>query len=287
MAIVVESTASNTAGNGTSLTITKPSGLAVGDAMIAIIYPYDTAGGTTDPNTPSGWELTQTIEQTAGADAQELSVYIKIADSGDVAASDFTFTSTNSFTWEGVILRVSGIRTDDQYDGGKVSTSSSTASTYPPYTTEPDEFGSSFSVTPSQDNVLLVLAHAVAVNETWYDSTLPVINGTNPTWTKQHNGNMDVFTAVMSTAAAITSIDFTIGGSPGGADTVCTLTILLGQNDANTTPTFVTTSNTAFTPSVSAGASVTIGAITETTQETFTATGDSYDPTSWTTVTKS
>lgn len=89
-------------GYGTSAIITKPTGLAVGELMIALIE--SNAGVTPTINTLAGWTLVATRSRTNGS----VSMQYKIADAGDVAASNFTFTDTSGSRVGGAILRVTG-----------------------------------------------------------------------------------------------------------------------------------------------------------------------------------
>lgn len=93
MAIVVESVSTGQS------PITKPSGLAVGDLMVALLADSDANSGTV----PSGW--------TAHVNESFLwtqAVYTKIADSSDVAASTFTFQDTGGVHLTGVLYRITG-----------------------------------------------------------------------------------------------------------------------------------------------------------------------------------
>lgn len=103
---VVESTTAVATGSG-SVVIAKPAGLAVGDAIIAVLASRQ----STNPawNTATGFtEIELSDDDVAG------SIQIKIADSSDVAASDFTFTCVNgSAAAQGAIMRVSDIRSFD------------------------------------------------------------------------------------------------------------------------------------------------------------------------------
>jgi len=277
MAIAVASLQENGVTSNTSLTITKPTGLSVGDALVATIYSYDTNGSSTTINTPTGWEATQNIENSAAADTQRMAVFVKIADSGDVAASNFTFTTANTNNIYGAVMRVTGSRTDDLYGVGDTFSLDDV--------TNPQSY--TVSATPAQDEVLLIATHAIASNESWSSSSDPVINGTNPTWTNRGTLStikFEIFTARMETAAAITSIEFTAGAS--SFDTVGTLTAIYGQQDASTTLTLTETSQTAFAPAGQAGAQTSL-TLTETTNEAFAPTGVGYQPTRWTTTTKS
>ena len=96
MAIVVESVATGQS------PITKPTGLAVGDLMVAVVsqiyngaFPYG--------STPSGW-----TEMARGYDNRAFGLYWKVADSSDVAASTFAFQDTGGGHMYGVLYRISG-----------------------------------------------------------------------------------------------------------------------------------------------------------------------------------
>jgi hypothetical protein len=105
MAVTYQSISTAAIGDA-DLVIAKPTGLAVGDTMLAGIYWSDDAAGTSGVVTPTGW----TLELRQDNSGESLSVYSKLADSGDVAASDFTFTMTGgdtSYHFIGHILRIS------------------------------------------------------------------------------------------------------------------------------------------------------------------------------------
>ena len=121
MSVAWESAASDpaTATSDTSLVVTKPTGLAVGDLMLAF-------GGCADARTishPGSWNA-------VGNDSNgTLRVYVwtKVADSGDVAASDFTFTASGTFNNAIVsIHRVSGASTNTPTVGFSSGTNSQT-----------------------------------------------------------------------------------------------------------------------------------------------------------------
>lgn len=104
MALVVESIASSGWSTGTSWVTPKPTGLAVGDYMILLgAIPN---GSIT---APSGFSAISTGEVAASGGAKRLMSYYKLADSGDVAASNFTTTNGSSAYGNVAILRVSGI----------------------------------------------------------------------------------------------------------------------------------------------------------------------------------
>ncbi len=101
---VVASVGTGDSGTGANVTISKPSGLAVGDVMIAIVG-WDPSGTTP---ALSGWTLIDSIDP--GGFLVAIAAYIKIADSADVAASNFTTTggSAGSARVVGIIYRITG-----------------------------------------------------------------------------------------------------------------------------------------------------------------------------------
>jgi hypothetical protein len=81
-------------GNNGSVTITKPTSLAVGDLMLAGILCESGGANTLSPTTPADWTA---IGSVNSLDDCTLTVYYKVATAGDVAASDFTFTTGGGF----------------------------------------------------------------------------------------------------------------------------------------------------------------------------------------------
>lgn len=284
MAVVIES--NNTASSSASdtVTITKPTGLAVDDLMVAVIYAHDTSG-TPGLNTPSGWSLAGgEADALTGGDIIEFAIFYKLADSGDVVASNFSFTADSTMDYmDGVILRVSGIRTDaDSLNG--YSEQTLTATDNPTYTV---------SLTPDPENDLYVVV--CMSGKSPYTATDLDITGTDPTWTRYLNvahtvddsSAFQVFAAVDATPeSSITSVDPTETGSDTGTDSVCGFAIFTGITNASYTVPFATNTNTAFAPTGSAGASYTVP-LASNTNTAFAPTGAGYAPTKWTPTTKS
>lgn len=77
--------ANSTAGRANPVPVPKPTGLTVGDLMVAFIV----TNGTTPTSYPSGFSLL--MSDVATTAYHKGLVYTKVADSGDVAASQFTF----------------------------------------------------------------------------------------------------------------------------------------------------------------------------------------------------
>jgi len=114
MAIAFRASAHNDT-TGTSITITKPSGLTVGDLMIAVISSQDETGVSASL---AGW----TEKYDSDSDYHGQTTLYKIADSGDVAASNFTFSvACASDNLYGIISAYSGV--DDKTPFGAVDDS--------------------------------------------------------------------------------------------------------------------------------------------------------------------
>lgn len=86
-----------------SITITKPTGLAVGDIMVAFIT--DTSSDINDDIT--GWSEHPSVDLGGGNNGMK--IYYKIADAGDVAASNFTFLFDDSLGNGGSSTYMSGV----------------------------------------------------------------------------------------------------------------------------------------------------------------------------------
>lgn len=97
MAIAVASVTTNAMGVGG--VFAKPTGLAVGDTMLAIMV----AEGTQNLASPAGWT---TVGDSDTATYTKTRAFSKVADSSDVAASNFTFTGTD--IRGGILYRITG-----------------------------------------------------------------------------------------------------------------------------------------------------------------------------------
>lgn len=102
MALAYRSYNFGTFTTSTSLTITKPTSLAVGDLMVARIVAETAL--VSDLVLPSGWSEIGSIDDGA----RVMRVMNKIADSADVAATNFTFSVTNSCVCGGELIAISG-----------------------------------------------------------------------------------------------------------------------------------------------------------------------------------
>ena len=109
----------NTSTNAT-LTINKPTSLAVGDLMLANIVQSDNDNANLANATISGWTLVAGEEfGNAGNDSWWGTILYKVATAADVAATDFTFTGDNDADdMEGGIAAFSGVAVSGGVSGG-------------------------------------------------------------------------------------------------------------------------------------------------------------------------
>lgn len=248
MANVVESTSTTAETSTTSLVITKPTGLAVGDLLNATIF--DSAGA---PATPAGWT---SILSTA-LSPRFVKILAKIADSSDVAASNFSFGSSGgTTTMSGALMRVSGVRTDTLGDDSENQSQTNTSA--------PASWTTSLSPTTIDSYLVLVftcgtLNTSGAVNK---DITLPIISGTNPTWTRRFivgNGLSTsglmycVFTSVVSASSNITSLTATYEGFTASSDLTMSLVTFGALQNTTGTNTLLSVSPAFFAENGIAG----------------------------------
>jgi hypothetical protein len=108
MSVTYQSTKTTGFAVGSTVTIDKPTSLAVGDLMVAFLQA-STAEIGGDWNTLSGWTRTVAGSQrTTYLSAYGITASMrKIADSSDVAASNFTFTYNSTRFLAGAIMRFS------------------------------------------------------------------------------------------------------------------------------------------------------------------------------------
>ena len=189
------------------LVITKPVDLAELDLMVAgIWYDHDGTGSATI-NTPSGWTLEETV--SISTNSSYLTLFTKIADSADVAASNFTFQTSGSdgtYHMIGHIVRVTawGIYSDSSNG----STTSSTTATVTGFT-------------PRRANCLLIGFSGVS-DTSQRNTTSWALATDNPSWTERadtiandntRDSALAVYTATRSQTTATGNITVTVSGN--------------------------------------------------------------------------
>lgn len=272
MALTLESTSTQAFAEG-SITFTKPTGVAVDDILIWVV-------GCSDLNsisTPSGWTNIAAPATTGGNNDMDPYIFYKIADLGDVAATDYSIdVADGTGPLGGIMVR---------FSGGDVHTP------YEQLSQDDDEsIGTSrshtLSVTPTFADSILV---AVGSGEGTGANSAYASTGT-PTWTEQFdapgtgvNDFMFVVTAPYSTTTEVTSFTFTNGNSIDRTDVA--MFVVRPRIDGDGV---FSTDNAAITSgatTISSSTNVSVGqSSVEVTSNTPTA--PAYDPV-WTTTPKS
>lgn len=167
MAADIQSFNTANPGNGSSVTVTKPTGLEVGDLMI---FHYGFNDATDTASTISGWTH-EVNNQTAGT--FKTGLQWKIAEASDVAAANFTLSLSGAVVNPiGAIIRITGFSaTGLLNDAGAVSTNNSTAT----FTN---------SVTPATANSLMLFF--AGNNEAQATSNYAIATD-NPTWSEVYD----------------------------------------------------------------------------------------------------
>lgn len=166
---VVAST--STGGGSSDAIIPKPSGLAVGDLMIA--YACDSTlstGSGAVMSAPVGWTLIRQDTPNASFTAAS---YYKVADAGDVAATNFTFQGTTGATGNGCAGFIARITGHDPSLFLSASNSNSGAAGTTVTTS---------GITPSYNSLLLLCASGVKASAQTVSGQ--AIANNNPSWTE-------------------------------------------------------------------------------------------------------
>lgn len=182
MAAVIESTSTinfvDKSSTGSTLTITKPTGLSVGDYLIAHLSFVADSGSPGTWNTPSGWtSLLSYRQSTNGNSDAQFDVFYKVADSSDVSASNFTFTSGtgpgNTTCAAGALIRASGVHSISGSANGANTTLSPT-------------FSNSSTPIIANSTILFLLTVADASQTTGSVASY-AISTDNPSWTEMYD----------------------------------------------------------------------------------------------------
>lgn len=262
MAVAVASTASTGFATGTSITITKPTGLAAGDLLFAFIYIKGNAPTVT---TPSNW--TQGTPEVVASDFILTYLY-KIADSADAAASNFSFTISSSLPVAGGLLRVTG------------SAGSSIIAAVDQDTELNGDRTFSGGVTPTQASSLLIMAIGSSSDQQNGDYGSNAVATSNPSWTEAWefeanltDGNNYVTQVAYAVRTEVTPTgDYSIsGGGYGNANTdygaflVCVNPAISVTVDQSTlTPAIMNATGAVPTPTISGGMTATPSVINAT-----------------------
>jgi len=233
----------------TSIVITKPSGLAAGDLMIAILA----VTGPNEAYTATGWS--QLFSHNISNFNYKMNSLVKVADSSDAAATNFTFNvNASGDSKVGALLRITG----SSFSGlANISSDTDTVAsdTTPTY---------SGGVTPVGSTALLIMGCFSGGLGT--SSTYAITNN-NPSWTERadisvndvEDISLSVATAdyAFATATGDYSLSITDGTETGGYIIAVTESASVTVN-----PSVITPVATFPAPSVSASANTSPAVIT-------------------------
>lgn len=269
--VSIDTYADSSGSSSGTVVVTKNTGLAVGDFMLAGVS-VSSGGSPTSMTPPSGW--TEVYNTTVGSRVR-LGVFYKIAEASDVAASNFTFSfaaGSTGHTSGGFIARISNY-------GEIVSTTTDTGTTTD-LTLNPG------TITPDFANSLFVLIGASGNTSGNTQSTSGYAIATDdPTWTEQvdsganngtQGGVVALATATRTEISASGSFTIGFGGATNANSAAVALVITPKRTGASTLTAGQV--NTVMQPFVPSGVVIVTG-------ETLTNT--QVQPTVWTTTIKS
>lgn len=296
MALVVESTSTVTANNATSLTITKPTGVAVGDLLIIA------SGGTGLSSVPacSGFTTGVTKVQDNSGTNIDLNIILlyRIADASDVSASNYSITGYGaSGAGNAAMFRISGWSSGNPFyasatDGGSMDATSATTS----------QTGLTL-VTPASQlliNLTCFYSNPASLSTATFGTYTVTSADSNPTWTEVVDSTVDISgtTAKYCTGVAyanrtatstITGYSTTISSDAnGGSDGYASIFAVIVEPVAaqGTNALLAVDQDTFF-----ANAGATVGtqgsnALHEAGATFFNQSGNATNPTQWTNETK-
>jgi len=278
---VIQSSNTQTGQNVSSLVITKPTGLAEGDLLVAALAMHDANDNNRTFSTPSGWTLATNSTTGASAYLVRTVIFYKEADSSDVAASDFTFTiaASSVYVAVGYLARIDGHVPVSPITVSE-SDSDNTLSASPSFTT---------ALTPDiPENSLLFFVIASSDSDVGTETVSGYASTPSATWTEQadvavvqsNDGVvMGVATAPYDSTTEITARTATFSAS--NTYHASSIAVIRGSYDDGTTIPFVASTQSAFAPTGRADANG-VASFVASTQSKFDPTGKGTAPTEWT-----
>lgn len=242
MAFGVASSGTSADAASTTIVITAPTGIAVGDYLTAHLT-YGKSGGEPTVTPASGFNF---VVKANGETNSVHAVYSKVADSGDAAAGTFTFTLSSSQNNRGGMLRITGQKTTTPEDVSNFGFSNSNVFTVTIATVTPSAATSLFifsggTISPAQD----FSAYAMATD--------------NPSVWTEHIDVVDQPCLFVASAVRITSNatgNITATQSLQDHFAACVFVILPEPVNVTATPAVVTATLSVQDPTVTGGATV-------------------------------
>lgn len=259
-----------------SAVVTKPSGLAAGDLMVAFVTEISGTAGT--PNTPSGWTLRAFLNFTTSHD---LYVFAKVADSSDASATNFTFThSTGTADITATVYRITGTFTSaNNIYAIAITEGTEATDNVIQYTT---------GITPTVASSLLILYAYADTSGNAAAAAGYTLEHDNPTWTERYDDDPDTANeAQIATATAVRTettptgyfeITYTTSKDIIATATAGVLLAIADTQNGTATPSAVSLSSSIVTPISTGSATVAPSAVAITaTANDATATGGTND----------
>jgi len=230
---------SGASGSGGTINVTKPTGLSVGHLMFAL---------KDDANISFPAGFTAIV-----GDFTTVNLYTayKIADSGDVAASQFSFTSGSSYNSNCIIAVFSGTRSSNLFTVGTANVVSNTAS--PTFTN---------GVTPAAENSILLMCIGSVENSNLDMGNYAITTDNPSSWTeiKEDNASDKVLILAYSSIRPQTTAtsSYSANGGTGTSDYRSYLIALEAPLTTVVTESLTVTENIGLNTGIKSSDSVTL-----------------------------
>ena len=294
MALAVASTSSATVSDAASVTVTKPTGVAVGDLLLIATHASMGTGGNATCTgfsvAASNWD-----DEAGGLPDQGNTLLYRIADSSDVSAANYAVSHGGSnYSGTVAMLRVTGWTTGNPVFGTAVATGTQDATSF-------TLSASGLSLKRVSASSLILSLNTFHSNNSPYSSSTfsgySITSGVaNPTWIEIVDATISMFGgldkasfacayATTTDTSDITAFSVTGATDTGGtADTESSLLVVINEANsptADVSPLAVTPTVTSPTAANSVAGTISPLAVTPVING-FTTRGDTLNTTRWT-----
>lgn len=246
MAIAHQNTQTQNWTNATSVTVTKPTGLAEGEYMFVFICAQ--VANVSDINfATGGW--TEIDSNDDGTECWRAGY--KVATAGDVAASNFSFALGGSIFGMGSITRVSGSVSSDFSAKAKQKVSAAATTTF-----------NTLDITPSVANSLILFFGWHTQNTPGTHSNYAIVTS-NPTWTEAYDISSTAptpdyanFLAYASRPETTATGDFLVDCTATGGGLFGFALAIGERTDVTVSPSVIGLTANVIAPSITGGATV-------------------------------
>lgn len=275
---VIASSSTNTGASVSSLVITKPTGLASGDLMVAMLALYDISDNNRSWSTPTGWTLATNSSTGVGTELVRTASFYKVADSGDASATNFTFSVSGSVGYvSGYLSRVTGANStpipvsESDEDGSLGSTTVSYTTALTP-TISDSLVLTSFAGSDSSAGVETVSSYSSSPSATWTErADIGVVSGTDGLVHGVASTDYSGMSMITSRSAVF---------SQSANDAASSIVVISGFIDASGTNDLLTPTVSFYAPNGSAGEAGTTELFT-TSSSVFSSAGTVQTPSGW------